>query len=64
MIPKIEDGNNFGVKIQHETIETMTEIENEIRERLNYFANYYAVRGDLVANVSEYPPSEDDVKFK
>jgi hypothetical protein len=42
----------------------MTEIENEIRERLNYFANYYAVRGDLVANVSEYPPSEDDVKFK
>jgi proteasome activator subunit 3 (PA28 gamma) len=59
MIPKIEDGNNFGVEIQHETIETMTEIENEIRERLNCFTRYYAVRGDLTANVSEYPHSED-----
>jgi hypothetical protein len=59
MIPKIEDGNNFGVEIQHETIETMTAIENEIRERLNCFTGYYAMRGDLIANVSEYPHSED-----
>ncbi len=59
MIPKIEDGNNFGVEIQHETIETMSSIEDEIQGRFNSFTNYYAVRGDLVANVSEYPHSED-----
>lgn len=59
MIPKIEDGNNFGVEIQTETIEAISGVEEDVQKSFDTFSNYFQTRGDLIRKVAKYPHTED-----
>ncbi|KAG7263181.1 hypothetical protein CRUP_035759 [Coryphaenoides rupestris] len=51
LIPRIEDGNNFGVSIQEETVAELRTVEGE--------AAYYITRAKLVSKIAKYPHVED-----
>ncbi|CAG2103255.1 unnamed protein product [Medioppia subpectinata] len=59
MVPRIEDGNNFGVEVQRDVLEAMTSIEEEMHERINSIHTYYTKRAELIAKVAEFPYNED-----
>ncbi|CAG2169989.1 unnamed protein product [Oppiella nova] len=59
MIPQIEDGNNFGVQIQQECIDTIIGAENDVHKRLREICSYYATRAELMTKVVKYPHNED-----
>jgi len=58
-IPRIEDGNNFGVSIQEETISELTRSEDAGYNLLESMTKYYVTRGKLVTKVLKYPGIED-----
>lgn len=51
MIPKIEDGNNFGVSVQEDTLAEIQQVEVEATNYLDQVSRYYAARGKLVTKV-------------
>ena len=59
MVPKIEDGNNFGVEIQTETITALSHIEIEVLKCFDKFGDYFEERGDLLIKVAKYPHNRD-----
>eukprot|EP01087_Luapelamoeba_hula_P010401 TRINITY_DN2755_c0_g1_i2.p1 TRINITY_DN2755_c0_g1~~TRINITY_DN2755_c0_g1_i2.p1 ORF type:complete len:235 (+),score=39.98 TRINITY_DN2755_c0_g1_i2:54-758(+) len=58
-IPRIEDGNNFGVGIQEETISELTRSEDAGYNLLESMTKYYVTRAKLVTKVLKYPSIED-----
>lgn len=58
-IPKIEDGNNFGVSIQEDTMAEARQIESEAATYLDQISRYYLTRGKIVSKVAKYPHVED-----
>jgi len=58
-IPRIEDGNNFGVGIQEETIAELTRSEDAGYNLLESMTKYYVTRGKLVTRVMKWPGVED-----
>ncbi len=50
-IPRIEDGNNFGVSIQEETLNEISRVEDPGYATLENLTKYYATRGKLVSKV-------------
>jgi len=59
LIPRIEDGNNFGVEIQHEVIETAGVVEDDTNQRLNAINTYFEARAELVSKLAKNPLNED-----
>lgn len=59
LIPKIEDGNNFGVSVQEDTLAEIQQVEVESANYLEQVSRYYAARGKLVTKVVKYPFIED-----
>uniref|UniRef100_UPI00359024FC proteasome activator complex subunit 3-like n=1 Tax=Myxine glutinosa TaxID=7769 RepID=UPI00359024FC len=59
MIPKIEDGNNFGVSVQEDTVAELRTVEGEAASFLDQISRYYVSRAKLVAKVAKYPHVED-----
>ncbi|XP_050427985.1 proteasome activator complex subunit 3 isoform X2 [Adelges cooleyi] len=59
LIPKIEDGNNFGVSIQEDTLAEIQQVEVEASNYLDQVSRYYASRAKLVSKVVKYPYIED-----
>lgn len=59
MIPKIEDGNNFGVSIQEETLAEVTSVESEGAVFFDQISRYFISRGKVVSKVAKYPHIED-----
>lgn len=51
MIPKIEDGNNFGVSVQEETLEEIQSVESEAATYFDQISRYHATRAKLVSKV-------------
>lgn len=51
LIPKIEDGNNFGVSIQAETLNEIQHVESEATAYLEQVSLYYTARGRLISKV-------------
>ncbi|XP_054478604.1 proteasome activator complex subunit 1 [Anoplopoma fimbria] len=51
-IPKIEDGNNFGVAVQEKVFELLTNTRTKIEGFQTQIAKYYNERGDAVAKAS------------
>lgn len=48
LIPRIEDGNNFGVSIQEETVAELRTVEGEAASYLDQISRCYrSVRSDL-----------------
>ncbi|KAL6061948.1 endopeptidase activator [Balamuthia mandrillaris] len=54
-IPRIEDGNNFGVGIQEESIQELTRVEDAGYALIESITKYYVTRGKLVSKVLKYP---------
>lgn len=59
LIPRIEDGNNFGVSIQEETVAELRAVEGEAASYLDQISRYYITRAKLVSKISKYPHVED-----
>ncbi|XP_041365299.1 proteasome activator complex subunit 3-like [Gigantopelta aegis] len=59
LIPKIEDGNNFGVSIQEDTMAEARQVESEAATYLDQISRYYITRAKIVSRVAKYPHVED-----
>lgn len=59
LIPKIEDGNNFGVSVQEETLSELRQVESEVASYLDQISRYFITRGKLITKVAKYPHVED-----
>ncbi|XP_015509207.1 proteasome activator complex subunit 3 isoform X1 [Neodiprion pinetum] len=55
MIPKIEDGNNFGVSIQEDTLAEIQSVESEAAAFFDQISRYFISRGKIVSKVAKYP---------
>ncbi|XP_020651680.2 proteasome activator complex subunit 3 isoform X2 [Pogona vitticeps] len=55
LIPRIEDGNNFGVSIQEETVAELRTVESEAASYLDQISRYYITRAKLVSKIAKYP---------
>ncbi|KAM9839579.1 proteasome activator complex subunit 1 [Aulostomus maculatus] len=52
-IPRIEDGNNFGVAVQEKVFELLTNTRTKIEGFQTQIAKYHSERGDAVAKASK-----------
>ncbi|XP_020494195.1 proteasome activator complex subunit 1 [Labrus bergylta] len=52
-IPKIEDGNNFGVAVQEKVFELLTNTRTKIEGFQTQISKYYSERGDAVAKAAK-----------
>ncbi|KAK6166177.1 hypothetical protein SNE40_022936 [Patella caerulea] len=59
LIPKIEDGNNFGVSIQEDTMAEARQVESDAATYLDQISRYYLTRAKIVSKVAKYPHVED-----
>lgn len=55
LIPRIEDGNNFGVSIQEDTLSEIRTVESEAAAYFDQVSRYYLSRGKIVAKIAKYP---------
>jgi len=55
LIPKIEDGNNFGVSVQEDTLAEIQQVEVEATNYLEQVSRYHASRAKLITKVMKYP---------
>jgi len=58
-IPRIEDGNNFGVSIQEETVNELSRAEDAGFAVLESMTKYFVTRAKLISKVLKYPAVED-----
>lgn len=58
-VPRIEDGNNFGVGIQEEVIAELNRVEEAIYATRDIVLKYYMARGKLWSKVIKYPNIND-----
>ncbi len=58
-IPRIEDGNNFGVSIQEETVAELSRAEDAVIGLLDSSFKYLVQRARLVSKVLKHPEVED-----
>lgn len=59
LIPRIEDGNNFGVSIQEDTLAEARQVESEAATYLDQISRYFITRGKIMSKVAKYPHVED-----
>lgn len=59
LIPKIEDGNNFGVSIQEDVLNEARQVESEASTYLDQISRYYLQRARIITKISKYPHIED-----
>uniref|UniRef100_T1J8E6 Proteasome activator PA28 C-terminal domain-containing protein n=1 Tax=Strigamia maritima TaxID=126957 RepID=T1J8E6_STRMM len=59
LIPRIEDGNNFGVSIQEETLAEIRTVESDGAAFFDQISRYFMTRGKIVSKVAKYPHVED-----
>ncbi|XP_055680826.1 proteasome activator complex subunit 3 isoform X1 [Lutzomyia longipalpis] len=59
LIPKIEDGNNFGVSIQEDTLSEIQTVESESAAFFEQISRYFISRAKVISKVAKYPHVED-----
>ncbi|CAF0865531.1 unnamed protein product [Adineta ricciae] len=59
MIPKVEDGNNFGVSVQEDSLAEVRTLETEVAQYIDLTCKYLISRGELIKKVVKYPHVED-----
>ncbi|CAD5230482.1 unnamed protein product [Bursaphelenchus xylophilus] len=59
LIPRIEDGNNFGVSIQEEALNEVRTVESEAATFYDQMSRYFLSRAELVVKAAKYPHVED-----
>jgi proteasome activator subunit 3 (PA28 gamma) len=58
-IPKIEDGNNFGVSIQEAVIDEAYKLENIARSYRESGGDYFFYRARMISKIIKYPEIAD-----
>lgn len=58
-IPKIEDGNNFGVSIQEDALGEVSKAESDAGSYLEQVSRYFGSRGKLLSKAAKYPHLAD-----
>nr|XP_033778894.1 proteasome activator complex subunit 1 [Geotrypetes seraphini] len=53
LVPKIEDGNNFGVAVQEKVFELMTNTRTKLEGFQTQISKYFSERGDAVAKAAK-----------
>ncbi|XP_026180477.1 proteasome activator complex subunit 3-like isoform X3 [Mastacembelus armatus] len=53
LIPRIEDGKNFGVSIQ--TVTELRTVESEAASYLDQISRYYITRAKFISKIAKYP---------
>jgi len=59
LIPRIEDGNNFGVSIQEDTLGEIRNVESDAAAFFDQISRYFMTRGKIVSKVAKYPHVDD-----
>jgi len=59
LIPRIEDGNNFGVSIQEEVLNEVHRIQTESMNYLDAISRYFITRAKIISKVAKYPYVDD-----
>lgn len=59
LIPRIEDGNNFGVSIQEDVLGEIRASEGEAAAYYDQISRYFSLRGKTVAKIAQYPHIDD-----
>jgi len=59
LIPKIEDGNNFGVSIQEDVVAEARTVESEASSYLDQITRYYLQRARIITKIAKYPHIDD-----
>lgn len=59
LIPRIEDGNNFGVSIQEDTMAEARQVESEAATYLDQISRYFMTRAKVISKVAKYPHVDD-----
>jgi proteasome activator subunit 3 (PA28 gamma) len=59
LIPKTEDGDNFGVSIQKNALSLIQQIESATITYFGKLSRYYEYRGKLISKIVKYPFIED-----
>ncbi|XP_028933769.1 proteasome activator complex subunit 1 isoform X1 [Ornithorhynchus anatinus] len=54
-VPRIEDGNNFGVAVQEKVFELMTALRTKLDGFHTQISKYFSERGDAVAKAAKQP---------
>lgn len=55
LVPRIEDGNNFGVAVQEKVYELLTSARTKLEGFQMHIAKYYSERGDAVSKAAKSP---------
>ncbi|THD23597.1 Proteasome activator complex subunit 3 [Fasciola gigantica] len=58
-IPRIEDGNNFGVSVQEEVLMETTKAEMEASSMLDFFGDYLMYRAKVASKICKWPTLSD-----
>lgn len=58
-IPKIEDGNNFGVSVQEDILAELKNVENEFDTLLSVPCSYHGARAKVISKCLKYPDIPD-----
>ena len=59
LIPKIEDGNNFGVSVQEDTLTEIQSVESEAAAFFDQISRYFMSRAKIISKVAKYPHISD-----
>ncbi|XP_053114825.1 proteasome activator complex subunit 1 [Hemicordylus capensis] len=55
LVPRIEDGNNFGVAVQEKVYELLTAARTKLEAFQTHISKYYSERGDAVSKAAKNP---------
>ncbi|OON21591.1 proteasome activator pa28 beta subunit [Opisthorchis viverrini] len=58
-IPRIEDGNNFGVSVQEEVLLETSKAEMDASAMLDFFGDYLMYRAKVASKVCKWPTIKD-----
>uniref|UniRef100_A0A6B2LID4 Proteasome activator PA28 C-terminal domain-containing protein n=1 Tax=Arcella intermedia TaxID=1963864 RepID=A0A6B2LID4_9EUKA len=61
-IPRIEDGNNFGVQVQEDMLTNLIKAEENAFAATDYLAKYHHARAKLIVKASKNPEVEDYIQ--
>jgi len=59
LIPRIEDGNNFGVSVQEDTLGEIRQVESDGCSYLDAISSYHLNRGKVITKIAKYPHVQD-----
>jgi len=58
-VPRIEDGNNFGVQVQEDMISEISKAEENAFTAIDLLTKYHANRAKMISKYLKYPQVED-----